>query len=409
MTAFRYGHATHPDWRMAAELALAQVDARRGRPGWAAGGNLGIVYLTDALAPHAQELVELLARRTGVDDWVGTCGHAVLATGAEYVDEPAVALMLADLPPDGARVFSGTRPPPPPGARTAGGAVAAQSALVHADPATPDLADLVEEMAAKVGGGLLFGGLSSGRVEPLPQVARGVLAGGLSGAVFSSDVDLRMRVTQGCSPLAGEHVISACSSNLIRGLDGQPALDVLLADLGVSAPQRASRDGAALMRALPAERVRAGLFVGLADGGSPSRGAKPGFGEFLVRNVVGIDPHNRLVAVGAVPQEGDRAVFCTRDATAARADLVRVCTELRDELETEDLAIRGGIYVSCIARGASMFGASSVEVGLVRAHLGEFPLVGFAANGEIGHHRLYGYTGVLALFTGPRAGQVRPA
>ena len=40
--------------------------------------------------------------------------------------------------------------------------------------------------------------------------------------------------------------------------------------------------------------------------------------------------------------------------------------------------------------------------GLLQAQLGEVPLVGFFANGEIANHRLYGYTGVLTLFTGPR-------
>jgi small ligand-binding sensory domain FIST len=57
-----------------------------------------------------------------------------------------------------------------------------------------------------------------------------------------------------------------------------------------------------------------------------------------------------------------------------------------------------------VARGASLFGAPGAEVGLVRTYLGEFPLVGFFANGEIGQHRVYGYTGVLTLFTEPRAG-----
>lgn len=402
MTRFRYGHATHPDWRMATELALAQIDGRRGRAGWAAGGNLGLVYLTPGLAPNASAIVELLRTRTGVASWSGTCGQSIVATGVEYDDEPAIAVMLCDLPDDGFRVFSGAQPPPPAGARTAGGALAAQTALVHADPATPDLAELVEDMAVKVASGMLFGGIASGRVEPLPQIADRVVAGGLSGVVFSSEVDLRMRVTQGCSPLAGEHVISACSSNLIRTLDGQPALDVLLADLGVAEASRTSRDGAALMRAMPAERVRAGLFVGLAGGDASSRGPKRGFGDYLVRNLVGIDPHNRLVAIAALPQEGDRAVFCTRDARAARADLVRACTELRDDLETDGLAIRGGVYVSCVARGRSLFGSASDETKLLHAQLGEFPLVGFFANGEIANHRLHGYTGVLTVFTGPR-------
>lgn len=403
MTAFRHGHATHPDWRMATELALAQVLGGTGAPHAGDASRLGLVYLTAGLAPHAAAIVAMLAERTGVAHWAGTCGQAVVATGVEYEDEPAIALMLCDLPPEGFRVFSGACPPPPPGALTATGAVAAQSALVHADPATPELPELLEDMALKVSGGMLFGGLSSGPVDPLPQVADRVFSGGLSGVVFSSDVDLRMRVTQGCSPIAGEHVVSGCSSNLIRTLDGRPALDVLLEDLGVAEAVRASRDGATLMRAMPADRVRAGLFVGLGSGDAPKGRPRPGFGDYLVRNLVGIDPHNRLVAVGALPSEGDRVVFCTRDAKAARADLVRVCTELREEIETDGLEIRGGVYVSCVARGRALFGSASAEVGLVHAQLGEFPLVGFFANGEVANQRLYGHTGVLTLFTGPRA------
>jgi small ligand-binding sensory domain FIST len=92
-------------------------------------------------------------------------------------------------------------------------------------------------------------------------------------------------------------------------------------------------------------------------------------------------------------------VFCTRDAQAAHADLMRICTELREELETEGRSIRGGIYVSCLARGKALFGSASAEVGLLQSQLGDFPLVGFFANGEIAGQQLYGYTGVLTLFT----------
>jgi small ligand-binding sensory domain FIST len=60
--------------------------------------------------------------------------------------------------------------------------------------------------------------------------------------------------------------------------------------------------------------------------------------------------------------------------------------------------IRGGVYYSCLGRGQHMFGAPHRELELIRDTLGEFPLVGFFANGEISHNRLYGYTGVLTLF-----------
>jgi small ligand-binding sensory domain FIST len=59
---------------------------------------------------------------------------------------------------------------------------------------------------------------------------------------------------------------------------------------------------------------------------------------------------------------------------------------------------RGGIYYSCLGRGASLFGPDSSELKMIRDRLGDFPLVGFFCNGEISHNRLYGYTGVLTLF-----------
>ena len=59
----------------------------------------------------------------------------------------------------------------------------------------------------------------------------------------------------------------------------------------------------------------------------------------------------------------------------------------------------GAIYVSCAGRGGPHFGAPSAELQIVQHALGDVPLVGFFAAGEIGHHHLYGYTGVLTVFT----------
>jgi len=405
MSRFLHGHATHPDWRMATELALAQIEGRQGQAGWSAGGTLGLVYFTSALAAHADDILALLKSRCRIEAWVGTCGQSIVATGAEYESEPAISLMLLDLPHDSFQVFSGRRPPPAPGRLLADGSHAAVSALVHADPSTPDLTELIEDMAGKVERGQLFGGIASGQPDPLPQIAQEVVHGGLSGVVFSSAVPLVLRVTQGCAPLAEPHVVSSCRSNLLQTLDGRPALDVLLGDLGVEEPVRSSRDGEALLRAVPKQHLRSGLMLGLASGEAPRR-ARPGFGDYVVRNLIGIDPHQRLVAMAALPQEGDRIVLCTRNAQAAHGDLLRLCTELRDEIETEGQQIRGAVYVSCLARGKALFGNTGAEVGLIQSQLGEIPMVGFFANGEISGNQLYGYTGVLTLFTGPASEEV---
>ena len=91
-------------------------------------------------------------------------------------------------------------------------------------------------------------------------------------------------------------------------------------------------------------------------------------------------------------------VHRSKGRLAARQDLIRMTTELREEIESEGHTIRGGIYVSCVARGEALFGDAGLEMDLIKANLGEFPLVGFYANGEIARDTLYGYTGVLTLF-----------
>jgi len=75
-----------------------------------------------------------------------------------------------------------------------------------------------------------------------------------------------------------------------------------------------------------------------------------------------------------------------------------VCTELRGEIEDEGLQVRGALYHSCVARGANLFGSVGAEMDLIRHNLGELPLIGFHANGEIARDRIYGHTGVLTLF-----------
>ncbi len=395
MTRFRHGHATHPQWRMALELALAQVQGQAADGLHDPNSNLGFLYVTDAYSADLPALLSLLREQTEVRHWVGAVASSICACGVEYADEPALALMMASLPADGFSVFSGRLRPPGLAERAADGSMRAHTALVHADPELPDLTELIQELSERTTTGFLFGALTSGGAASYSQIADEAVSGGVSGVMFSSAVRLLSRVTQGCAPLAGEHVISECTAHYLQQLDGRPALDVLLEDLGVRLPVRSASDGAAILNALPADRLRQGLFVGLA---SRDTGRTPGFGDYLVRNVIGIDPHNRLLAVAGEPNEGDRVVFCTRDRDAARRDLVRILSELRSELEDEGLSIRGALYHSCVARGAALFGEAGEELETIRHHLGDVPIVGMYGSGEIARDRLYGYTGVLSLF-----------
>jgi small ligand-binding sensory domain FIST len=411
---FPFGHATHPQWPMAAGLVLAQLRAQIALHDYASAPTLGLLYITDHYAPHAQDILDHLgAELPEIADWAGTVGVGIASSNVEYIDEPAMAVMLCELPSDQYRVFSGVAPLP--------AGFAAHTALVHADGDTPELADLIAEMAGRTATGYLFGGLASSRGETVQFAlggngnikgqgkAGGVFRGGLSGVAFGEGVSLVSRVTQGCQPIAPQRVVTECNGNLIAQLDGEPALDVLLDDLGITLeePQAAM---AALRTTL----------VGLVDAGSDLVGRSGNFGnDVLVRHIIGIDPTRRGVAIADKVEEGMRLAFCKRSAQAARADLMRICAEIREELEPEELPlavasalaaseaqaapsverrIAGAIYVSCAGRGGSHFGGPSAELQIVRRALGDVPLVGFFAGGEIARHHLYGYTGVLTVF-----------
>jgi small ligand-binding sensory domain FIST len=397
MPAFLVGHATHPDWRSALALAAAQIDARRAALEASAAGplTLGIVYVSDHYAVHAQALLEELRRRWPGLSWVGSVGVGVAAGGAEYFDEPALVLMLAPLPTGRFEVFSGARKLH----RTE-----AFSALVHADPATPELHELIAEMSDRTSSGYLFGGLASSRGAAL-HIADGVWQGGLSGVAFTRDVPLISRVTQGCQPLGPTRRVTACEGHIATELDGRPALQCLFQDLGLA-------EKTDPRQALP--RLRATL-VGVTDA-QDSVDARTGqFGpDTRVRHLIGLDPARHAVAVAEVLVPGMKLAFCQRDVQAARRDLVRICSEIREEVESLAQAtlaaagappeptrgMRGAVYISCAGRGGAHFGGPSAELKIVQHALGDVPLVGFFAAGEIARHHLYGYTGVLTVFTG---------
>ncbi|MDT3678437.1 MAG: FIST C-terminal domain-containing protein [Burkholderiaceae bacterium] len=396
---FRHGHAAQGEWHELTQRVIAQLSAREPPGDSALVAGLGLLYVTEGLSDRLPSIASTLGERFPGVRWVGAAAHGVCVGGAEYAQEPALVAMICELPADSWRVFSGSQRLPAIDSERSVVGPRTSSALVHADSASAALPESIAGLAHRLDSGFLFGGLVGGAESRGPQLAGGVVHGGLSGVAFGAQVHLLSRVTQGCAPLSREHIVSACTSHYIERLDERPALDVLLDDLDVRGAARDSHDGEEILRALPAERLSRGLMIGFAP---PEVARGVGFGDYVVRNVLGIDPQNRVIAVSTVPRQGDRAVFCTRDQQAARADLVRVCTELREELESGELNALGAHYVSCVARGEHLFGATGVELGIIAHNLGEIPLVGFFANGEIAYDRIYGYTGVLTLFVEQR-------
>lgn len=370
--SFLLGHARSADWREGVAACLHQLGSIAG------AATLGFLYVTDHHADALQDILQRFRHATGVPHWTGTVGIGVCATGNEYHQQPAMAAMIGSFPEDSFRTLSfyGRAADHLPAAWDLWlGRSSAHLAVLHGDPANGMLPELLEQLYAELPGGYLVGGLSSSHTTH-PQIADELQEGGLSGVVFNNEVAVATALSQGCSPIAGRHTITDCDNNIVNTIDQRPALDVFNEDIG----EILARD---LNRA--AGYIFAGLPVKESD-----------TGDYLVRNLIGIDTVGKRIAIGDMLHPGQQIQFCRRDGRTAWEDMQRMLDDLKARLR--GATPRGGLYYSCLGRGEALFGGDSAEVKTIQAALGDFPLVGFFANGEIFNQRLYGYTGVLTLF-----------
>ncbi len=368
-TQFRTAHATG-QWHQAAKSCISQLGLAKG------DANLGFVYVTDMLAEDLPSILTFLRETTGIEEWVGTVGVGVCATGAEYFDLPAMSVMTAELPPGSFRVFSTVAADATVFRRDNREWIdSAKPALglVHGDPRNPRLSSIVTEIS-EASSAFLVGGLTSSR-RGFEQVADGITEGGLSGVLFSSDVAVATGLTQGCRPIGPLHTVTGGFGNVLSELDGKDALAVLAQDSGEEIGDDFAERIASVEAALP---------VTASD-----------TGDYLVRNLIGVDAERGLVVIGEKVSMGDKIMFVRRGEQAASEDMTHMLSQLHRRISSPPKA---GVYVACVARGPAIFPPGKRELDLIRDELGSFPLVGFSANGEICNNRLYGYTGILTLF-----------
>jgi small ligand-binding sensory domain FIST len=414
---FIQAHGTHPQPELALELVWAQLASQLGLVNGAAASvrmspTLGWCYISDELAHGATAIFQGLRERLPQVAWVGGVGAGVLATGVEYIDEPALVVMLCNLPTSQFRIFHGRQPLPAqqgPAGAPAASSWRAFTAQVHADGQSPEVSELIEELAARTDSSYLFGGLCVGSPQSTQLAldprdvppdegdsAQGLWHGGLSGVAFSDRVRLVSRVTQGCEPIGPQRRVTAAQHNVIYELDGMPALTCLLRDLDVTVN---AGEVDWQREALP--KVRATL-VGLTDPDSDLLAHGAHFGaDTRVRHIMGLDPARRGVAISEPVHTDMHLAFCQRHVRAARQDLVRICAEIREEFDPMDHPGHppvGAIYISCAGRGGPHFGSPNAEMALISHALGDIPVVGMFAGGEIARRHIYGYTGVLTVF-----------
>lgn len=189
-------------------------------------------------------------------------------------------------------------------------------------------------------------------------------------------------VAQGCRPIGDVLRVTACSENILLGVNGKPPLELLQALFN----DLSDRD-----RRL----MRQALFVGLAMSASKEQ---PQPGDFLIRNVLGLDDQTGALAVGSALRVGQTIQFHLRDSRRSNDDLRAVFDQAGDRKTNT----RGALLFSCVGRGKSLYGRPNHDTGFFTKTVGAVPLGGFFCNGEIGPVNgttyLHGYTSCFGLF-----------
>lgn len=344
---------------------------------------LGFLYATNQLSDDFPSILTYLRQKSGIEDWAGTIGSGVLCDRREYFGRPAVVVMIITLPTNTYAILDGIKQGmdeipadvldwmklamPPFG-------------VVHGDPMNPHMTALLEELSLKIENlilgipGFLVGGLAAS-TGPGYQAAGPVTEGGVSGVLFTPEIEVATGLSQGCTPVGGTHRVTECMENVIMGLDGLNALNVFKNDIGELLSRDLSRVDGYIHAAFPIE-------------GSDT-------GDYTVRNLIAIDKEHGWLGIGGAVNNGDRVLFVRRDPKSAEQDLTRMVEGLVNRLPAPP---RAALYFSCVARGPNLFGKEGREAEIIQKIIGDIPMVGFFGNGEISNNRLYGYTGVLTLF-----------
>ncbi|MEH6629288.1 MAG: FIST C-terminal domain-containing protein [Halopseudomonas aestusnigri] len=382
---FKAAYSLSPDWAKACNEVISGIGDVP------SGANLGFIYVSDILVDDLSSILAYLRKKISVENWSGTVGIGVAATAAdqlgrvtaqEMYDCPGLVVLVGAFPEGSFQVFESGQIETDEGIKLAVTGEGVESwleantpylSVVHGDPRNYDLPLQLSSLAAGMET-YLVGGLSSSRSE-LPQIANHLTESTLSGVFFNETAPAITGLTQGCSPIGPKRLVTSVDERQIFTIDGRPALEVMKEDIG----ELLSRD---------LSNIGGYIFIGFPVEGTDQD-------DYLVRNLVSIDTSDNSLCITEEVDVGQELFFCRRDNEAARKDLNRLLDDMRARLPSPPKA---GLYYSCLGRGQALFGPNSEELSVIRQEFGDMPLVGFFANGEISHDRLYGYTGVLTLF-----------
>ncbi|MCO6453945.1 MAG: FIST C-terminal domain-containing protein [Pirellulaceae bacterium] len=353
-------------------------------------------------AGELERLPEQLCQRLGSERLLGCTGESIVGTGREVEGQPALSLWLARLP--------GTRLTPlalqfertPDGGSIVGWPHELDGAwpdgahlLALGEPYTFPADLLLERMNEDRPGVPIVGGMASGGLGPGENrlfLGPRTLDGGAVACLVAGGVHMETVVSQGCRPIGRPLVVTKAERNIVYQLGGRPALEQLR-EMFAELPNREQ------------QLVQQGLHLGRVVNEYQDHFEQ---GDFLVRNVIGFQPQEGALAVGDYMRAGQTVQFHVRDQQTADAELRTLLARRRQQRNW-----RAALLFTCNGRGTRLFDQPDHDAACVASALGQLPLAGLFAQGEIGpiagKNFLHGFTASLALFADDAPSGSEPA
>ena len=382
------GHSQSLSTAEAAERATLMAMGNAG----IAKADLAIVFATINYQTEYEDLYQAVYANSSCDELVGCSGMSVLTSAAEFEEEPALAVMVIRSEQLSAVSLSARGTADEIGDQIQENIQASlgdESLLViFPDVRAVNPAELVKRIDSDGTTLPIVGAAVSGDATGAQMYhwkGREATEGGLTGVLLTGNFNTEIGVAQGCQPFGKPREVTKVDGRVLFELDGEPALENFKQTLQLLTPDDIRRSGGT-------------VFVGIAmdpENRDPTRG------DFLIRNLVGINEEHAALAISEEVREGQLVQFHLRNPIAAAEEIEAIIGKLAEKTRAYPPAF--GLYFNCLGRGKGLYGVANHDMGVIQAKFPGLPIIGFFGNSEFapigGRNFAHAYTGVFVLCT----------
>ncbi len=420
--------STRPSLESAIAEVVTAVHQQNPEP-----ASLGFVFISSAFQSEYSRLMPLLQEQLHTPHLIGCGGGGIIGmidpeTAKECEDQPALSITLAWLPEVEVTTFyidteelPDLDASPDRWVNLVGVSTATRPHFILlADPMSPGLNDLLQGLDFAYPESIKAGGLASS--TPVRQGSSlfynyEMYTEGVVGVALAGRIQIDAIVAQGCRPIGSVYQITQAERNIVMELQEQDETGLRGGKTGV--PLEILRETVARLSEEDRKLAQDSLFVGVAGNSFKTR-LEPE--DFLIRNLLGIDPRMGALAIAERVRIGGRIQFHLRDALASAQELTGLLEKYRQQIDrihvgrspktdkrvgcpTSTLATAGALMFTCLGRGEQLYDRPNVDSGLFHRYLPSIPLSGFFCHGEIGpvggNTFLHGYTSVFVIIYQP--------